>query len=404
MNPSTPGLAELRIDRGNNGEEPRRRGWIVVLVLLAALGALGAYRWRQYRIPEVRLHTLVAPASASGRAVLNASGYVVARREATVSSKVTGKVVEVLFEEGVRVETDQVLARLDDANLKAALRLAEAQFAAAQAALAETRARLEEAEKNQRRVRELSTSQVASEAELDRVEAEVLSLRARLALQQADITVAERGVARWQQELDDTIIRAPFAGVATAKNAQPGEMISPMSAGGGFTRTGIGTIVDMNSLEIEVDVNESFIKRVHAGQAVVATLDAYPDWKIPTKVIAIIPTADRQKATVRVRVGFEQLDPRMLPQMGVKVAFQADPAEAESVQVVTVPTAALFAEDGHDYVWRFRNGQIERVKVRIGSRRPDEATVNEGLSPGDQVVVNPAPELREGSPVRAQRR
>ncbi len=375
-----------------------------MLILVAALGALGAYRWWQTRIPEVRLHTLVAPASASGRAVLNASGYVVARREATVSSKVTGKVVEVLFEEGVHVEAGQVLARLDDANLKASLRFAEAELAAANAAQAEIRARLDEAEKNLRRVRELSASRVASEADLDRVEAEVLSLRARLERQQADITVAERGVARWQQELDDTIIRAPFTGVATAKNAQPGEMISPMSAGGGFTRTGIGTIVDMNSLEIEVDVNESFINRVHAGQAVLATLDAYPDWRIPAQVIAIIPTADRQKATVRVRVAFEQLDPRMLPQMGVKVAFQAGPTDTAGAQIVTVPTTALLTEDGHDYVWRFRNGQVERVKVRVGSRRPDEAVVNEGLSPGDQVVVDPAPDLREGSPVRAQRR
>lgn len=375
-----------------------------MLILVAALGALGAYRWWQTRIPELRLHTLVAPASASGRAVLNASGYVVARREATVSSKVTGKVVEVLFEEGVHVEAGQVLARLDDANLKASLRFAEAELAAANAAQAEIRARLDEAEKNLRRVRELSASRVASEADLDRVEAEVLSLRARLERQQADITVAERGVARWQQELDDTIIRAPFTGVATAKNAQPGEMISPMSAGGGFTRTGIGTIVDMNSLEIEVDVNESFINRVHAGQAVLATLDAYPDWRIPAQVIAIIPTADRQKATVRVRVAFEQLDPRMLPQMGVKVAFQAGPTDTAGAQIVTVPTTALLTEDGHDYVWRFRNGQVERVKVRVGSRRPDEAVVNEGLSPGDQVVVDPAPDLREGSPVRAQRR
>jgi RND family efflux transporter MFP subunit len=397
-------LAELRIDRGEDGEAPRRRGWIVVLILVAALGALGAYRWWQTRIPEVRLHTLVAPASASGRAVLNASGYVVARREATVSSKVTGKVVEVLFEEGVHVEAGQVLARLDDANLKASLRFAEAELAAANAAQAEIRARLDEAEKNLRRVRELSASRVASEADLDRVEAEVLSLRARLERQQADITVAERGVARWQQELDDTIIRAPFTGVATAKNAQPGEMISPMSAGGGFTRTGIGTIVDMNSLEIEVDVNESFINRVHAGQAVLATLDAYPDWRIPAQVIAIIPTADRQKATVRVRVAFEQLDPRMLPQMGVKVAFQAGSTDTAGAQIVTVPTTALLTEDGHDYVWRFRNGQVERVKVRVGSRRPDEAVVNEGLSPGDQVVVDPAPDLREGSPVRMQRR
>ena len=144
---------------------------------------------------------------------------------------------------------------------------------------------------------------------------------AHLAQQKLDVVVAERNVALWQQQMDDMIIRAPFDGVVTTKDAQPGEMISPVSAGGGFTRTGIGTIVDMDSLEIEIDVNESYINRVEPGQPVEATLDAYPDWKIPCKVIAIIPTADRQKSTVKVRVGFDQLDPRILPDMSVKVAF-----------------------------------------------------------------------------------
>lgn len=404
MESSGPNLAELRIDRTNDGGPPRRLGWIpMVLVVLVLAGAAWHY-WRRAQIPEVRTHTLVAAAAGDGRPVLNASGYVVARRAATVSSKVTGKVVEVLIEEGMRVEAGQVLARLDDANLRASLRYAEAELAAARAGLAETRALLEEAEKNLRRVSELSASEVASEAELDRVHAEVKSLQARLERQTAEITVAERGVARWQQEIDDTVIRAPFAGVAVSKDAQPGEMISPVSAGGGFTRTGIGTVVDMASLEIEVDVNESYINRVREGQKVEAMLDAYPDWQIPGRVIAVIPTADRQRSTVRVRVGFEKLDPRILPQMAVKVAFQADPAAAGAATVVSVPKAALRSEGGKDFVWRVRDGRVEQRMVRIGLRKLDEVMISEGLAVGDRVVVGPFDRLRDGVTIREARR
>src|SRR5439155_12992154 len=184
-------------------------------------------------------------------------------------------------------------------------------------------------------------NKIATQADLDHAEASALSLKAKLEQQRADITVAERQVASWQQQLEDTIIRAPFAGIATSKNAQPGEMISPISAGGGFTRTGICTIVDMSSLEIEIDVNESYINRVQPAQPVEATLDAYPDWKIPCKVIAIIPTADRQKSTVKVRVGFDQLDPRILPEMGVKVAFRETSGAGGADHTVVIPKNAV---------------------------------------------------------------
>ncbi len=264
------------------------------------------------------------PGAGGGRrTLLNASGYVTTRLDATVSSKVTGKVAEVLVEEGMRVEKDQVLAKLDASNAEAGLRLAEAQLAAAQMNLAETEPMAEFTAAELKRLTTLGSSRSVSLSDLGKAEAEARVQQAKLARQRADASVAERQVDQWQQQVDDTIIRAPFAGVVTTKDSQPGEMISPMSAGG-FTRTGICTLVDMASLEIEVDVGESFINRVKAGQAAEATLDAYPDWKIPCKVIAIIPTADRQKATVKVRVGFDQLDPRILPQMGVKVAFLSD--------------------------------------------------------------------------------
>ena len=254
-------------------------------------------------------------------AVLNASGYVTARRRATVSSKVTGKVLEVFVEEGQAVRKGQVLARLDDSQVRAALAVARAQLTTARGAAAEDQARLREAERQFKRLNQLVDEKVVGRAEVETAQATVESLKARIALATQQVEVAQSQVAALEVDLADMVVRAPFDGVAISKDAQPGEMISPVSAGGGFTRTGIGTIVDMSSLEIEVDVSESYINRVRPDQPVEAVLDAYPDWRIPGHVITTVPTADRQKATVKVRIGFEQLDPRILPDMGVKVSF-----------------------------------------------------------------------------------
>jgi RND family efflux transporter MFP subunit len=264
--------------------------------------------------------------------------------------------------------------------------------------LEETRALLDQADREWRRFSQLANQQIASQSELDRADSEVKSLKARLDRQLADVAVAEREVALWKQHFDDTIIRAPFAGIVTSKNAQPGEMISPMSAGG-FTRTGICTVVDMASLEIEVDVNESYINRVKEGQPVEATLDSYPDWRIPAKVIAIIPTADRQKATVRVRVGFEQLDPRILPDMAVKVAFQRAGPAPEVNRNVVVPAGAVRRQEGRDVVWRVRDGRVERRAVTVGSQVADGVSITAGVSPGDRVVVDGADKLVDGARV-----
>jgi len=265
-------------------------------------------------------------------------------------------------------------------------------------ALNETKATLAQAEREFQRISKLAASHVASPSELDRAEAEAKSLKARLERQQADVAVAERQVDYWKQQLDDTIIRAPFAGIVTTKDAQPGEIISPMSVGG-FTRTGICTIVDMNSLEIEVDVNESYINRVKAGQPVEATLDSYPDWHIPAKVIAIIPTADRQKATVKVRVGFEKLDPRILPHMSVKVAFQTVGEAKRITSNITIPKSALHQRDGRDIVWLVRDGRAERHAVTVAESRGDEVTVSAGLNGGERIVVDGAGNLADGARV-----
>jgi RND family efflux transporter MFP subunit len=197
------------------------------------------------------------------------------------------------------------------------------------------------------------------------------------------------------------IIRAPFDGVVTTKNAQPGEMISPVSAGGGFTRTGIGTIVDMSSLEIEIDVNESYINRVQAGQPVEATLDAYPDWKVPCKVIAIVPTADRQKSTVRVRVGFDELDSRLLPQMAVKVAFRDYDSESVTAsRSVIVPKDSVRSDGGQDIVFVMRNGMAERRAVNVGSSQNGKVLVRSGISGGERVIVNSPSDLADGARVK----
>jgi HlyD family secretion protein len=404
-------LDDLKIDRRVSNRSPMGPAvWLGVAVVALVVVAAG---WKLTRGQGIEVRTVTAQesaggsggASGNGGTVLNASGYVTARRQATVSSKVTGKVIEVLIEEGMSVKEGQVLARLDDSNVQANLKLAHAQTEAAKAALTEIKVRLEEADREWKRISGLAAANVASASDLDRAEAEVKSLKGRLESQQSEVTVAERQEALWQQQVDDTVIRAPFPGKVVTKNAQPGEMISPVSAGGGFTRTGIGTIVDMTSLEIEVDVNESYINRVEPGQSVVATLDSYPDWKIPSKVIAIIPTADRQKATVKVRVGFEKLDPRVLPEMGVKVAFQsAGETAAAAGRSLVIPKAAVFQREGRSVVWVVRDGRVERRAVTVGSARADEVTIAAGLSGGERLVVGGPDNLAEGARVTEAKR
>ncbi len=402
MSSAKPTLDDLRIKHRPEAK-PSAGGWLIgVVVLVLLLGGAVAWWFTRSRTLEVQTVAARSAANDSGeRTVLNASGYVTARREATVSSKVTGKVVEVLVEEGLRVQEGQVLARLDDVNVTASLRLAEAQVQSAKSALAETRARLKQAELELRRTTDLVRTSIAPQADLDRAEAEAKALQARLEQQQAGVTVAERELALWQQQLEDTIIRAPFPGIVTSKNAQPGEMISPISAGGGFTRTGICTIVDMDSLEIEIDVNESYINRVQSGQAVEATLDAYPTWKIPCKVIAIIPTADRQKSTVRVRVGFDQLDPRILPEMSVKVAFrEASETGTATSPAVIVPKSAIQQQDGRDIVWVVQNGRAERRAVTVSLTVGGDTQLSAGVAAGESVVARVPAGLTAGTKLK----
>ena len=399
-------LEQLRIERppeaAARSGAPRALLWTAAVVVVAGIAA--AWWLMRPRPAEVRVAAVrEAAGGAAAGAVLNAAGYVAARRQATVSAKVTGKVIAVLIEEGIAVKEGQVLARLDDRNVGAQVALAESQLEDARRALRETEVRLRQANLTRERQRRLHAQAVASQADVDAADAEADSLAAHLGVQQQDVEVVQRQLAARRQDLDDTIVRAPFSGMVTTKDAQPGEMISPISAGGGFTRTGICTLVDMSSLEIDVDVGESYINRVRPGQHAEAVLDAYPEWRIPATVIAVIPTAERQKATVKVRLAFDRLDPRILPEEGVKVAFlSAAPAPQESkaaAAAVRMPRAALRQDRGGAVVYLLRGDRVERRAVKVGTAPGDEVTVLAGLSPGDQVVVEGPADLQDGGKV-----
>jgi RND family efflux transporter MFP subunit len=331
---------------------------------------------------------------------------VVARRRATVSSKVTGKVLEVFVEEGKAIRKGQVLARLDDSQIRASLAVAQAQLVASQRGAAEDEARLKQAELNLDRRARLIKEGVVGKAEVDDAQGDVDSLKARIAVARQQVQVAEAQVAARQTDLTDMVVRAPFDGIAISKDAQPGEMISPVSAGGGFTRTGICTIVDMSSLEVEVDVSETYINRVHGGQKIEAVLDAYPDWKIAAHVITTIPSADRQKATVKVRIGFDQLDPRILPDMGVKVSFlrEAEPASAgaSAAPRTVVPKAAIRKVDGRTVVFVVKEDRVERRAISAGNENGDQVEVLSGVSAGERVVLEPPAAMKDGDKIKVQ--
>ena len=401
-------LKELRIDRSAPPPAPSRTGLWIALGIALAVVVLALAAWALFgRDDAIEVKTATVAALDSGgssASVLDATGYVVARRMATVSAKITGKVREVMIEEGQRVEEGQVMATLDPIDADAQRDLAASQLAAARSQIGSVQAQLVEAEANAKRLESLAKQQLVSKAQFDQAIAQRDALRAQLATAQRNAQVANGSLRIASQGVDNTVVRAPFSGVVIAKAAQPGEIISPLSAGGGFTRTGIGTIVDMDSLEIEVDVGEAFIGRVQPKMPVVATLNAYPDWKIPAEVIAIIPTADRGKATVKVRIALKQKDPRIVPDMGVNVSFldAAKPQAAQQKpQGVRVPAAAIAERDGEDVAFVVDgDGRVEQRAVRTGMVLGNDRQVRSGLSAGDTVVLDPPAELKDGDKVK----
>ncbi|MGH8051246.1 MAG: efflux RND transporter periplasmic adaptor subunit [Arenimonas sp.] len=392
-------LKELSINRGADGQKKKRRLWPIFLaigaVVIGSVVVMG-----MLKPSEVETTKAVSAAESGPASVLDASGYVTARRIATVSSKITGKVKEVMIEEGQRVEEGQILATLEPIDATSQQALSQSQLASARSQLAEAQAQLKLAEKNLIRQRELAAKKLVAASALDAAIAERDSRAARLVSLQRSVTVAQDQLTIANNGVDNTVIRAPFKGVIVTKAAQPGEMISPISAGGGSIRTGIGTLVDMDSLEVQVDVNEAYIGRVQPKMPVDAVLNAYPDWKIPAEVIAIIPTADRSKATVKVRSAMNSKDPRIVPDMGVRVSFlETRAANAPKPTGVWVAERALIKKDDKNFVFVINNGIAKQTEVTVGDKRDADIMISKGLNGGETLVLGPSEKLRDGSKV-----
>jgi len=399
-------LNQLRIERGQREDDVARRApwpWIagagVVLVLVAAVGAFFLLRSQPV---QVQAATAIAPAAAGdSAAVLQATGYVVARREATVSAQITGTLTQVLIEEGEHVKKDQVLARLEDSSYKAALDAATAQYAVAQAQAGQAQAQLDQSRHDAQRMDAIAARGLVSKQAAEQARTQVTTGRASLLAAQKNAQAAAAQVHSAQVAYDYTFVRAPFDGVITDKAAQVGEIVSPLSAGGGFTRTGVATIVDMDSLEVDVDVNESYISRVVPDMPAEAVLDAYPDWKIPAHVIAIIPSADRSKATVKVRVALDRKDPRIIPEMGVRVSFlEKRSGNAQPIVGVLVPKDAIAQRDGRDVVFVVDGDRAKQTSVTLGADFSDMKQVTSGVAAGAQLVKSPPADLEDGEKVK----
>jgi len=413
-----PDLGSLRISdtKRNATRSSRRWLWLILGALALILLAVAASAFRD-RKAEVEVAAVRKPVNGPA-GVLNASGYITPRRRATIAAKITGRVTSVMFDEGTRVTEGQLLATLDDSDTRRALDSAKADRDSSQAAIADYEVQLRNAEIELRRAQQLVKEGVQTQQALDSATMAADSLRAKINLAKQQVAASEARIREQQQAVDNCTIRAPYAGIVVSKDAQVGEMVSPVSAGGGFTRTGIATIVDLHSNEIEVDVSESYIAKVQANPPVTAILDAYPDWSIPAKVRTVIPTADRQKATVKVRISFTDeghvrlidpaTQPRILPDMGVKVTFledekpkaAADKSPTAAPAVALVPQVAIHQDNSSKFVFVVKGDTLERRAVSLGSNRGTDVEILAGLQPDAVVVVKGPESLRDGQSVQ----
>jgi RND family efflux transporter MFP subunit len=402
-------LKQLHIDRSQRDDHdtgPRRWPWIVgAAFVLACMLAVGGWVLLGRAAVAVTTVTASAPAaSGEGQAVLQATGYVTARRQATVSAQIVGTLIEVLIEEGDHVKKGQVLARLEDSAQAAQLHAAEASAQAAQAQTLQILAELRQARNDMARQDDLVARGLVSTQQAEQARTRVASLQAQLNAQRKQAKAAQAQVRVARVNYNYTVVRAPFSGVVTQKTAQVGEIIAPAAAGGGFTRTGVGTIVDMDSLEVDVDVNEAYIGRVKPGMPAEAVLDAYPDWTIPAHVIAIVPAADRGKATVKVRVALESKDARIIPDMGVRVSFlEKQPERAgDAPKGVLVPASAIVQREGRSVVFRIEDGHARLQAVSPAKQAyGDLRLLPAGLAVGMRVVDRPPASLRDGDKVKS---
>jgi RND family efflux transporter MFP subunit len=405
--PPKPDLGALRIH--DSHRQPRNTGKRVAIVLLVFVVLAGiaaaAYAFRNTK-PVVDV-TTASKAEVGGRAaLLNASGYVTPRRRATIAAKITGRVTSVHFDEGTHVQEGQLLATLDDSDVQRQLESAKADRDTSQAAIADYQVQLKNAETELTRAQKLQAAGVETQQALDSAVMTADSLRAKIALAKQTVVGSAARINEAQQAVDNTVIRAPYAGIVVSKDAQVGEMVSPVSAGGGFTRTGIATIVDMKSLEMEIDVSESYIARVTPGQRVKAFLDAYPDRELGGYVRTVIPTADRQKATVKVRITFDKIEDFILPDMGIKVTFLGDEEVKKSgapAPVALVSQDAIRSEGDQKIVYLVKNDHAERRSVKVGGTRGSDVEILAGLAPGDSVILKPLDTLKDGQAVEIRK-
>jgi RND family efflux transporter MFP subunit len=401
-------IHQLRIDRSEREEsDTRHRKWwlpagVAAVVIAAATVLLFA---RNSAIEVSAAIAVAASASSAPTAILQATGYVTAEREATVSSQIQGQLTQVYVQEGEHVQRGQVLARLDDSTQRATLEQANAQVAASEAQLRQVQVQLAQARRDLARDQALIGQHLVSEQALETAQTQAAALAAQELSQRRAMAVARAGQQAAKVQEEYTVVRAPFEGVVVDKAAQMGETISPFFGGGGFTQTGIATIVDMTSREVDVDVNEAYIHRVSPGQPATAVLDAYPDWNIPAHVIAIVPTADKSKATVKVRIAFEKLDPKILPDMGVRVSFLQEksgqasgPAAALPAGTVWVPASAVVQRDGRTFVFVIQGERARAAPVTAGASQGDLRAV-QGIASGAAVVQSPPARLSDGERV-----
>jgi HlyD family secretion protein len=382
---------------------------VIIAVVVLAIAAAAWVLYTRNRVVEVSEATAVAAsAGAAPAAILQATGYVTAEREATVSSQIAGQLTHVYFDEGQHVHRGQVLARLDDSVQRAALAQAKAGLAAAQAQWRQYQVQLAQYRRDFARDQALIGQHLVSEQDYETARTLAITTAAQVRTQQRQVESARAGVQAAQVQEAYTVVEAPFSGVVIDKAAQVGAFISPIFGGGTFEAAGVATIVDMSSLEVDVDVNEAYIHRVKPGQPATAVLDAYSDWNIPAHVIAIVPTADRSKATVKVRVAFEKLDPRILPDMGVRVSFLQESSQQPGgsataslpAGTVWVPASAVVQRGGSAVVFVVQDGKAHEESVTPGESRGDLRAV-QGIASGAVVVQSPPTRLEDGTSIKA---
>ncbi len=387
-------LSALRIDRSNPTSPGGRSAWpLVIALMVVAIVIAALFAWRR-NTAAIAVKTGTAEATGGGSANgdgISANGYVVARTKASVSSKILGRLAWIGVHEGSVMKANDVIARLDDADYAAAANSAKATAASIEAQLAQ-------AKRDLTRQRKLAQDGLVPPSALEDSQTKLDVLTAQLGSAHAQMQLAEAS-------LENTRVRAPFAGTVLRKDAEVGEIVAPSSAGGGLTRTAIVTMADLTTLEVEVDVNEAYIAQVHNGQPARITLDAYPDTSFVGRVRQVVPTADRQKATVLVKVSILDRDPRILSEMGAKVVFESRGADKSAApRRVMAPAAAVVQTGDGAVVWVVDAGVAKRVKVDVGPGRGDMIEIRQGLSGGESVVLSPPAGLKDGSKVKSDGR